>query len=118
MPNRQQVHGGIDLRGCVEHQIVIMQVFAQCVRGTCRQRCKLRQRFGRLRWVRQVAPADARKAAQVGDDRGAQLGHQRVEGKARVGFDQESLDGFQAFQKARGQFDPLQRVSHASWRAW
>ena len=51
---------------------------AQCVWSAGRQCGKLRQRFGGLWRVGEVAPADARKAAQVGDDRGAQLGHQRV----------------------------------------
>ncbi len=81
-----------------------------------RQRCELGQGLRRLRRVVQVAPADAREPGQVGEDRGAQFGQQVVEGKGRVGFGQERLDGVQPLQEARGQFDPVQILSHACWR--
>ena len=95
-----------------------MQVLAQCLGGAGRQRGELGQRFGRLGRIVQVAPADAWEAAQVGKHRGAQLGQQRIEGKARVGFQQEAFDGVEAFQEARGQFDPVESLSHASGRTF
>ena len=114
MPDGQQVNRGVDFRCGVQHEVVAMQVFAQNLGGAGRQRGELGQRFGRLGRTVQVAPADARIAAQVGNDRGAQLGQQRIEGEILVGFQQEGFDGVEAHQEARGQFDPIQVLSHAS----
>jgi len=106
MPDGQKVHRGIGLGRGAEHQVVAMQVFTQSVGRSGWPRSQLGQGFGRLWRVGQVAPADAREAPQVGNDGGAQLGQQVVEGMAGVDFQQERIDGVQALQEAWGQFNP------------
>ena len=107
VPDGQQVDRGAVVHGCVQHQIVAVQVLAKSMGSAGRQRGELGQRLGRLRRIVQIAPTDAREAGQVGDDRGAQLRQQVVEGKGRVCFGQERLDGVQTLQEARGQLDPV-----------
>src|SRR5574337_1259127 len=64
----------------------------------------------------QIATTDAWEPDQMRNDRGAQLREQVVERECRVRVGQECLDAFQALQETRGQFDPADPFSHASWR--
>ena len=61
-----------------------MQVLTQRTSSARRQGGQLGQSLNRLGWLVQVAPANARKPCQVGDDRATQLDEQVVKGKCSV----------------------------------
>jgi two-component system, NarL family, response regulator NreC len=109
----QQVHGGAHLHLGVQDQIITAAQHPQAIGRAGGQLGELRDRFGGLRRLIQVAPAHTRKSAQVRDHRVSQHRQQRVVGVRCVGFPQEGFDGVQPFQEARRQLDPVRRVRHA-----
>src|SRR3989304_7671916 len=113
MADGQQIHRRFGLR--IEDQVIAQQVLAQCRRRASRKASKLSQRFGRLRWLLEVAPTHARKSTQVGNNGRAQCGQQVVIGEMRVRAYQKFLDGIEPFEEACGELDSVERVSHAPW---
>ena len=57
----------------IEHDVVVVQMLTRGIGGPCRYGGEQAEGFGRLGRVVEVAPTDARKAGQIGDDRAAQL---------------------------------------------
>jgi hypothetical protein len=114
VPDGQQVHGRIVVHDRIEQKVVPMQILTQRVRRARWQSRKPRQGLRRLWRVGEVTPADARKPAEVRDDRRPQFIEQRIESKAGVRLVQERSDGIQAFQEARRQFDPSGLLTPAS----
>ena len=81
MPDRQQVNRGFGIQCRVEQQVVAVNVLAQCGWRADRPGGQLRKRFGGLRRMVEVTPADSRELAEVGNDRCAQFCRQGVEAK-------------------------------------
>ena len=114
--DRKQGHGGAFLFLYVQDQVVTAAEHPQGIGRPNGQQGQLCDRFGGLRWLVQVAPAHARKAPQAGDHRGAQRREKGVVGVRRVGFPQKGFEGFELFQEARGQLDPVHRFNQFAAR--
>ncbi len=113
MADGQQVHRRLDHR--IEDQVIARKVFAQRVCRASRKPGKQSQRFGRLGWLLEVAPAHARESTQVGKNGRAQFGEQVAVGEMCVHARQKFLNRIEPFEEAGGQLDLVEPVSHPVW---
>jgi len=77
----QQADGSQFIGHGIEREVVAVQILAKGIGGPCRHGDEQADCLSGLGQVVEVAPTNARKAGQIGDDRAAQLIEQIVEGR-------------------------------------
>ena len=111
--------GGACLTLCVKDEVVAAVEHSRGVGSTDGQQAELRDRFGGLRRLVQIAPPHTRKAPKVGNLRLPQRCQQGVESMRCFGFLKKGFDRVQSFQKladSSTRYADLATLSCPRWR--